>query len=45
MLADFLIDHLSYNSPNLGSFSDFSSFPYILGPTAEPLLGSQGAVI
>lgn len=27
------------------SFSDFGTFPYISGPAAEPLLGSQGAVI
>lgn len=26
-------------------FSDLSIFPHILGPAAEPLLGSQGAVI
>lgn len=34
-----------YNSLNFASFSDLSAFPYILGPAAEPLLDSQGAVI
>lgn len=35
----------SCDSLNLGSFTDFSTFPYIPGPAAEPLLAPQGGVI
>lgn len=45
MLANLLISQLQYNSLHLASFSDFSTLPYILGPAAQLVLGSQGAVI
>lgn len=36
---------LYLSKSSLCFFSDFSTFPYILGAAAEPLLGSQGGVI